>query len=379
MVNVLRQGDKYFMISEEDVGVYKSVPPGTYSLSQDAMSKQYFLKNTKNISVYGKFYGNVVKNTNRILETFHSRATNTGVLLNGVKGSGKTLLAKNICVKGAETRGLPTILVDNGYHGDDFNRFMQSIDFPCIVLFDEFEKLYGYSDQDKILTLLDGVYGGKKLFILTVNDIHRVSTFLTNRPGRIYYNLSFDTLDESFIREYCEDNLNDKSKIEDIISYTKIYSFFNFDMLMAAVEEMNRYNENLGEVLEYLNIQPEMKRNDRFTFTLEVTGIGSIVLENDKEGFDPSKFQYVIPENIVKKLEEPFKGVIDDFIETSISINEAHNGRWFYNFETKDLAAYNSSENEFVFKKDFNGYEINLKVRKNVASRQISTMDLLSF
>jgi len=60
----------------------------------------------------------------------------------GEKGSGKTLLAKYISIAAAKERGIPTIVINHPFHGDEFNLFMQSIQEPVIVLMDEFEKIH---------------------------------------------------------------------------------------------------------------------------------------------------------------------------------------------------------------------------------------------
>ncbi|HRZ82907.1 MAG TPA: hypothetical protein P5069_10620, partial [Candidatus Hydrogenedentes bacterium] len=43
-----------------------------------------------------------------------------------------------------------------------FNTFMQAIEQPLVVLFDEFEKVYDDQEQQALLTLLDGVYPSNK-------------------------------------------------------------------------------------------------------------------------------------------------------------------------------------------------------------------------
>ena len=56
-------------------------------------------------------------------------------------------------------------------------------------------------NQDAMLTLLDGVYPAKMLFLLTTNDKYKVSNHMRNRPGRIYYVIDFEGLSSDFIRE----------------------------------------------------------------------------------------------------------------------------------------------------------------------------------
>ena len=63
------------------------------------------------------------------------------VLLAGEKGSGKTLLTKYISMEVAK-QGIPTIVINQALHGERFNTFIQAIEQPCVILFDEFEKIY---------------------------------------------------------------------------------------------------------------------------------------------------------------------------------------------------------------------------------------------
>ena len=96
--------------------------------------------------IKGKVYGDTIRNTKRVLNTFGDRPATTGVMLAGEKGSGKSLLAKMISVEGAKD-GIPTIVINAPWVGDKFNAFMQMIEQPCMVLFDEFEKVYDSDDQ----------------------------------------------------------------------------------------------------------------------------------------------------------------------------------------------------------------------------------------
>jgi hypothetical protein len=147
------------------------------------------------------------------------------------------------------------------------------IEQPTVILFDEFEKVYDKDDQEKMLTLLDGVYPSKKLFILTCNDKWRVDSHMRNRPGRIFYSLDFKGLEQDFIIEYCEDNLVNKTHIQGVCRVAAMFDQFNFDMLKALVEEMNRYNESPSESMKMLNAKPEFGGDSKYKVTLQVKGL----------------------------------------------------------------------------------------------------------
>jgi hypothetical protein len=235
--------------------LHEKLPPGNYVVKQDPFENLY-LEHTEDFEIPAKLYGDTTRNADRIINSFWQRGKSTGVMLVGEKGSGKTLLSKHICVELAK-QDVPTIVINSPWHGDKFNTLIQTIEQPAIIMFDEFEKVYDSEEQESLLTLLDGVYASKKLFMLTSNDKWKVDSHMRNRPGRIFYMIDFKGLDAEFIREYCNDNLNDKKHLETIVNISTIFAEFNFDMLKALVEDMNRYNESPQDALRILNIKAE--------------------------------------------------------------------------------------------------------------------------
>ena len=266
MAHFLKSGTSWRVSSREAMDLHEALPAGNYTVAVDMMGN-FYLEQIDSFEIPKKMYGNTLRHTDRIINTFWERPQQTGVLLNGEKGSGKTLLAKNISTELAKS-GVPTIVINRDWSGDGFFKLLQDIDQPCVVLFDEFEKVYDREKQEEILTLLDGVFGSKKLYVLTVNDKWRVDSHMRNRPGRIFYLLDFKGLDVNFIREYCEDNLINKQYIDQICSLTSLFAEFNFDMLKALVEEMNRYNESPTEALAMLNAKPEYDNGARYEIKL---------------------------------------------------------------------------------------------------------------
>jgi energy-coupling factor transporter ATP-binding protein EcfA2 len=272
MSNYCQQGNRISLVDEKAMTVHESLPVGTYGIGVNPMTEQFYLEEIDNLTVPTKRYGDNDKRAARIINTFMDRDNSTGVLLAGEKGSGKTLLAKTISVLGAE-HGLPTIIINTPFAGDEFNKFIQAIETPCIVQFDEFEKTYKDRDrQNMILTLLDGIFPTRKLFVLTVNDKWGVNEHFHNRPGRLFYQFEYRGVSEEFIIEYCNDNLKNKTHIETLTRIAAVFECFNFDMLKAMVEDMNRYGESPQEVMQYLNCKPTVDRAAEYRGVLIING-----------------------------------------------------------------------------------------------------------
>lgn len=252
MSHFIRSGNTYRVFPGKAIDIREDLPPGNYTLKSHPM-EGFYLEEVEPFKMPARIYGDCLRNADRVIETFTRRDGNTGVLLTGEKGSGKTLLARQIAIQS----GLPVIIINTKYSGDEFNSFLSSITQPCIVFLDEFEKTYDRENQEKILTLLDGTYQSKKLFLLTSNDKWRIDSNMRNRPGRIFYLIEFGGLAEEFITEYCRDNLDNKSYLADVIRVSRLFDVFNFDLLTAIVEESNRYGENPKDLIGLLNAKPE--------------------------------------------------------------------------------------------------------------------------
>lgn len=274
MSHFFRNGNTFRVADDNALDLHRHLPVGNYIVKQDPF-KNFFLEMIDGFSQVPKLYGDTQRNSDRIISTFLDRSVSTGVLLTGEKGSGKSLLAKTLSIDAANKHGIPTIVINQPWVGDDFNKLIQDIDQPCIILFDEFEKVYDKEEQEGILTLLDGVFPTKKLFILTSNDKYRIDTHMRNRPGRIFYMLDFKGLATEFITEYCEDNLKPeyKSYAEKICTISMLFDQFNFDMLKALIEEINRYGEIPQEAMKMLNAKPEFSSDMKYSVLLTYKGL----------------------------------------------------------------------------------------------------------
>lgn len=343
----LIRGERLFL--QDDSGLPKTLDklgPHNYMIGINKHG-EWYLERIPDFSIPEKIYGNVLNRTDRIINTFQSRDSSTGVLLTGEKGSGKSLLAKNVAVKLQEA-GYPTIVVNSAFCGDAFNRVLQRIEQKCVVLFDEFEKVYSREAQESLLSLFDGFFDSKKLFVLTSNDTYKVIGPMKNRPGRLYYKIDYKNLPESTTREYCEENLHNTSYVGSVLQIVSMVSSFNFDMLKALVEEMNRYDESPAQALDILNINSyiQEKRYDVVAYhpdyqelkpASRYMNLGddmsySFYAKKKTEGAEKTKL-----EDLESTLQEDVDDVEDEYKSISFNMNSLQSFKdGFYHFVATD-------------------------------------------
>ena len=346
----IKDGTNYTVTDRSSLLIHDKLPKGNY-IVQQSPSGAFYLNEIDAFECQTKIYGNIERFCDRIFNTFCSRDNATGVMLAGEKGSGKTLLAKLLSIT-AYDADMPTLIINAGYCGDTFNKFLQDIDQPCIILFDEFEKVYDSGHQEGILTLLDGAFPSKKLFIFTCNDKWRIDKHMRNRPGRIYYMLDFDGIDQTCIREYCLENLQDKSHVDTICKIASAFSDFNFDMLKALIGEMNLYKESPQQAIQMLNIKPEFSA--RVDYKVEFK-------TND----------YNIVADSVGPNEWSGNPLNMDGIEIEFCKNIDQEDWDSVEFDINNLRVINPKQGEFVFVKDGSELRLTRIVKENFQIGQI--------
>jgi hypothetical protein len=367
----LKSGSVYRPASEDDLDMHPTLPPCNFIIIKHPATGALMLSQVEPFGEPPKLYGNIMARAERILKTYFDRPNSTGVLLSGEKGSGKTQLARLVGTVGAGC-GMPCIIINAAWVGDEFFKLIQSIEQPCIVLFDEFEKVYDRDEQKQVLTLLDGVFPSKKLFILTCNDKWLISDHMRNRPGRIYYLIDYKGIPEDFIVEYCTDNLEAKQHIPAIVRVSKMFNEFNFDMLKAMVEEMNRYNETPEQVLEMLNARPTTDSEGTYTITLNIDGkdVKSGYYPTETEGSPLQGPELVISYNVDDEDDED--GAVSEALESLASAPRTKRrnrraGRHLFNVRQTCLHKFNAERGEFEYKLPDDVFVRFQRVRKSEA------------
>lgn len=246
-------GSQWMTVPTEHATIKNKLSPGVYGIVETRNG--LILREEKPFELPKKIYGSTNTIVKKMINTYEQKTGSLGILLNGLKGSGKTMMGKKLSVELNE-KAVPTILVNQSYDANEFARFVSDIPHGVLFFFDEIDKVFKDEEQLPLLTLLSGVYDNHHIFLFTSNDITKINENFKNRPERIRYSINFKGMSPTAIKDYCEDCLTDKTQINNILCVSCAFDPFNFDMLQALVSEMNLYNETPSKALELLNIRP---------------------------------------------------------------------------------------------------------------------------
>lgn len=278
-MHIVESGKRY-RIFNNAITTYDQLPPKTYRVDYDPDTRTFSLLEAHDFEIpETKIYGQHLDKVKKVLNAMDKMNRNLGVILSGDKGIGKSLFSKCLGLK-ARKKGIPVILVNE--YNEGIANFLEEIKQTVMILFDEYDKIFNdkkYNCQAEMLSLFDGVSAGKKLFVITCNEIQSLSQYLINRPGRFHYHFRFlyPTADE--IRAYMEDKLDKQyyDEIENVIAFS-VRMNLNYDCLRSIAFELNtgsKFQEaindlNIIRIDEYKEIKIVVEFENQATLTGEI-------------------------------------------------------------------------------------------------------------
>jgi SpoVK/Ycf46/Vps4 family AAA+-type ATPase len=226
----------------------EKLPVGIYTLEYSMMG-MYLDRQKDKFEFPYKIYGHS-DFPERVIKKYRSGHANLGVMLCGLKGTGKTVEAEQIC----NMSGLPVILVDQDFNkGADLISFLADVDQEVVVLIDEYEKIFGKSDG--LLSIMDGAQNAehRRLFILTANTTY-ISDAMIDRPSRVHYMKRFANLSVATIAEVVDDMLVNKEFRQQVIDYLQVVDIITIDIVKTVVAEVNLFNQPPQTFKNFLNV-----------------------------------------------------------------------------------------------------------------------------
>ena len=217
----------------------EGLPKGIYEVKESMTG--YYLNRLGDSFIFNyKLYGINNEFIEHFIKTYNNTTGNLGILFNGIKGTGKTVTAEELCNR----LELPVIIVKSCKGEDDMLEFLATqINFDCIFFFDEYEK--EFKESSSVLSFMDGVHNSqyRKIFLLTTNELE-INDNLLGRPSRIRYVRSFGNLPEETTLELLNDILIDKGAIEPVLDLIRQMQIVTVDLVKALAQEVNIHGVN---------------------------------------------------------------------------------------------------------------------------------------
>lgn len=237
------------------------LPIGLYQLNQNPMTGQFSLSKIGDKFTFShKIYGLQTDFVTRTRTTYDNTTDNLGILLNGIKGTGKSVTVKMIC----NEMNLPVILVDQAYKG--FDKFIADIQQEIVVFIDEYEKIF--KDSSEVLTIMDGIFttAHRRVFLLTTNNLY-INENMLQRPGRLRYVKAFGDLEPEVTEEIIDDLLENKEFRSACIQTISTLEIVTIDLVKAILNEVNIHDESPEKFINYFNVN-NRKREEAVPVTV---------------------------------------------------------------------------------------------------------------
>lgn len=264
MLNEMENNKKFFKVGNKVTfrsnydGLEYDLEKGcVYSMEVDKYSDETWLQKRDSLKLPSIIYSTAQdgKFVEKVLKAYRFNESGTmGVMLSGLKGSGKTMLAKII----ANASNLPIITIDNYIHPSYLNKALKKLNnCEICILFDEVDKAGKNYDDDYLLKVLDGIDTvGKKMIIFTANEESEINEYMKDRCSRVRYWKKFKEVPVSLITSVLEDKLNDKSKVKPLVDFIRnTFQCVSFDNIICFTDEVNANpNDSFEELFADMNL-----------------------------------------------------------------------------------------------------------------------------
>jgi hypothetical protein len=234
-----------------------TLPVGVYAIREDPFKSLYLERRADKFEFTHKVYGKDQLFIDRVCKTYQNTAGNIGVLLNGVKGTGKSVTAKILC----NQLGLPVLTIDENF--DELVPFLSELPQDVVVMLDEYEKVFG--DSRKLLGVMDGVDASfnRRVFVMTTNESY-INSNMLSRPSRIRYVKHYNNLDLNTVKEIIEDRLENKDYRDDLLTIMRDMTTITIDLLISLIHEINIHDEPASKFLNVFNVELKNPHFDIF-------------------------------------------------------------------------------------------------------------------
>lgn len=329
--------------------LYSVLPQGIYTVTvqKNMNGFEYYFTPQKDFHIPDYVVSDLAF-IERVRNVYIKSGKQLGILLHGLSGMGKSMLAKQLCMEMVTKCQMPVIIFDFN-SAEHIADILKQVNQPSVIFLDEFEKMFAGNDveskpyqeqnellsildgtnvskhiflftanekserQNYLLTLLDGVMNHKHLFLFTCNDVNKINPYMLHRPSRIRYHFRFDRVPKEIAHEIIERDYIpvDNSNVAVLKLLTDMIDGLSYDMLFECIKECNLYpTEDPMELVTDL--------------ALEISDISledyDVVLKLGDKTFDVEDLEEVLGERTIGNVKYSIS-LDEDNVKRNINVN----------------------------------------------------------
>lgn len=250
-------GSKYTPGTDEHTRA--KLPPGVYEIIPPSMMSPLVFNQTRPCFEFPfKLYNLRTDVINRVMTAWKNTTTNLGIVLQGLRGTGKSVTMQELA-NAAIDMGMPVLIIREPL--ENLASYLEHLDQDVAVTFDEFEKTFAKpEEQQALLTLIDGVDRSqyRRLWLFSVNYAKIDENFI-DRPSRIRYTINFGNLEATTISEILEDLLipSLEHMKDQIFMYLMTRKIRTIDIVKAAIQDLNIFQDSPEELQKYMSLSTQ--------------------------------------------------------------------------------------------------------------------------
>lgn len=294
--------------------LYSALPQGIYTVTvqKNMNGFEYYFTPQKDFHIPDYVIGDTAF-IERVRNVYTQSGKQLGILLHGLSGMGKSMLAKQLCMEMVTKCHMPVIIFDFN-SAEHIADILKQVNQPSVIFLDEFEKMFDKVEkQNYLLTLLDGVANHKHLFLFTCNDANKINPYMLHRPSRIRYHFRFDRVPKEIAHEIIERDYIpvDNNNVAVLKLLTDMIDCLSYDMLFECIKECNLYpSENPMELVSDLSLEISDVNLENY----------DVMFKLGDKVYDLEDFEEVIGERVIDNVTYKL-GLEDQNVKRSINVD----------------------------------------------------------